>query len=409
MKVLYFHQHFITPDGSGGTRSYELARALVDRGHAVTMVCGQSDRGRLNLPWSDSRGAYEGLVDGIRVIAFPLNYSNSDGLLRRTLVFCRFALRSIGVALSEPHDLLFATSTPLTAAIPGIVRKLLKPKSRFVFEVRDLWPELPKALGVKNPILIWGMSALEWLAYRLADGCVGLAPGIVDGIRRRAPKGRRIVLVPNGCDLELFSPVKRASLDVPGVTEGDFVAGFMGAHGIANGLDCVLDVASILKRRQRMDIKIVLIGDGKKRPALVERAKREELHNCILRPLMKKTEIAKIAASFDCGLQVLADVPAFYFGTSPNKFFDYLASGLPVIVNYPGWLAELIAESNCGLVVPPSDPEAFANALEALADKPTLRAVMGVRARELGESSFDRLQLAAKFVGFLEEVHGQPK
>lgn len=404
MRVLYFHQHFTTPDGAGGTRSYEFARALLARGHQVTMVCGRNDRSSLNLPWQPRDGWFRGDIDGIDVIALPVEYSNSDGLLRRSFVFLRFALSSIGIAFRAPHDVLFATSTPLTAAVPGIVRKLVRPRSRFVFEVRDLWPELPKALGLRNPILLGGMSVLEWLAYRTADACVGLAPGIVEGIRRRGPAGQPVAMVPNGCDLDLFHPRKRAPLEVPGVGAGDFVAGFTGAHGVANGLDAVLDAAAELKRRGRRDIKLVLIGDGKCKPALVERARREGLDNCVFLPLVKKTEIARVTASFDCGLQILANVPAFYFGTSPNKFFDYLSSGVPVLVNYPGWMAGLVEANRCGLAVPPARPDAFAEALCRLADDAAGRAEMGRRARALAEGSFSRAELANNWTQVIESV-----
>jgi glycosyltransferase involved in cell wall biosynthesis len=404
MRILYFHQHFTTPDGTGGTRSYEFVRALVQRGHTVTMVCGHSERSALNLPWDKARGWHRGEIDEIDVIALPLAYSNRTGLARRTWLFLSFALRGVLIALRHDYDLLFATSTPLTAAIPGIAMKLSGRGKPFVFEVRDLWPELPKALGMRNPLLLGAMSLLEWLAYRCGDACIGLAPGIVDGIRRRAPANRRVELIPNGCDLELFHPAKRTQLELPGIKPGDFVAGFTGAHGVANGLDAVLDAAAELKRRGREDIKLVLIGDGNCKDALLDRAKREGLDNCLFFPPVKKTEIARITASFDCGLQILADVPAFYRGTSPNKFFDYISSGLPVIINYPGWLADLIKARGCGVAVRPGDAEALAEALCQLARAAHECAVMGQAARRLAETEFNRETLCEEFVLLLAEM-----
>lgn len=404
MIVLYFHQHFTTPDGAGGTRSYEFARALIQRGHRVTMVCGRHDRSALALPWDAKERWFRGEIDGIDVIALPLNYSNSDGLLRRTQVFLRFAFRSIRIAFRERHDVLFATSTPLTAALPGVVLKLFRPRSRFVFEVRDLWPELPKALGLRNPILLGGMSLLEWLAYWTADACIGLAPGIVEGIKRRGPRGLPVAMIPNGCDLELFTPAKRSTLTVPGVAPGDFVAGFTGAHGVANGLDAVLDAAAELKLRGRIDIKLILIGDGKCKDDLIARAQREGLENCLFFASVKKTEIARVTASFHCGLQILADVPAFYFGTSPNKFFDYISSGIPIVINYPGWLAEIVASNDCGIAVRPRDPAALADALMFLADQGQSRQRMGRAARGLAETSFSRSSFANQFCDVMEDV-----
>lgn len=402
MRVLYFHQHFTTPDGSSGTRSYEFARALIAQGHRVTMVCGQIKSGGFRLPWQQKERYCAGEIDGVQVISLPLSYSNHDGLLRRGWLFLRFAWRSIRIALRRDYDVLFATSTPLTAALPGIVIKLLGRRQPFIFEVRDLWPELPRALGMRNPLLIGGMSALEWLAYRCADICVGLSPGIVEGIKRRAPRDCRVEMIPNGCDLDLFKPELRAPLKLPGINPEDFVAGFTGAHGIANGLDAVLDAAVELKRCGRNDIKLLLIGDGKQKDRLMARAQRDGLTNCLFLPPMKKTEIARITAGFSCGLQVLADVPAFYYGTSPNKFFDYISAGLPVLTNYPGWIASLVAEHACGIAVSPHDAGAFAAALCRLADNPHTRMAMGRDARRLAERHFPRRVLSGRFLALVE-------
>ena len=141
MKVLYFHQHFTTPSIGGGTRSYEFARRLVERGHQVTIVCGEF--AKLNLPASDTKNVYRGDVDGIDVIQIALPYSNSDSIAKRAMIFLKFGFLGLKVALKEEYDLLFATTTPLTAGIPGIFMKWMGKKKTFVFEVRDLWPELP--------------------------------------------------------------------------------------------------------------------------------------------------------------------------------------------------------------------------------------------------------------------------
>jgi len=406
MKILYFHQHFSTPKGATGTRSYELARALIERGHQVTMVCGSYTLGN-----TDGAATQNGrkLVDGIEVIEISLAYSNYDSLLRRSWLFMHFALRSIWIALTEKYDLLFATTTPLTAGLPGIVMKCFRRKP-FVFEVRDLWPELPKAMGVvTNPLVLGALSLLEWLSYRTADACIGLSPGIVEGIRRRSRPGQPIAMIPNGCDLELFQPQDRASLVLPGIAPTDCVAVFTGAHGQANGLDAVLDAAAELTRRGRRDIKFVFIGDGKLKPVLRARAEREGLAQCRFIDPMPKRQLNSVVASCDVGLMILADVPAFYYGTSPNKFFDYLASGLPVVNNYPGWLAGLVKEHSCGVAVPPRDPSAFADAMEYLADHPEERTTMRRQARRLGETQFSRGQLAGEFVAWLEKSAGLKK
>jgi glycosyltransferase involved in cell wall biosynthesis len=403
VRLLYFHQHFATPQGSSGTRSYEFARALIARGHQVTMICGAHKLSGLDLPYDEAKGWHRGNVDGIDVISLPLAYSNRDSLVRRGLAYVRFALRSVRLALTLDCDLVFATSTPITAVIPGLAAKWLRGKP-FVFEVRDLWPELPRALGLRNPFLLGGMSLLEFLGYRSADACIGLSPGIVEGIRSRADERLPVAMIPNGSDLEVFHPAKRAQLALPGIGPDDFVAGFTGAHGVANGLDALLDVAVELKRRGDTRVKLAFIGDGKEKERLAAKATELGLANCLFFPPVPKSELGAITASLDCGLMVLRDIPAFYRGTSPNKFFDYIAAGIPVVNNYPGWLAGLITEHRCGIVVPPGNAAAFADALQSFAADVNGRHTMGAAARALAEKEFARPILADRFIATLEAI-----
>lgn len=401
MRVLYFHQHFSTPNGSVGIRSYEMARRLIARGHQVTMVCGSYGGGETGIKDPFKNGKRRANVDGINIVEFDLAYSNSDGFIKRALTFVKFALRSIGLVFSEKYDLVFATTTPLTAGIPGIFARWIMRKP-FVFEVRDLWPELPKAMGViTNPIVLALMSFLEWASYRSAHCCVGLSPGIVEGIKARGVSADRIELVPNGCDLDIFASAQE-SWRPKGVSSEDLMAVFTGTHGLANGLDAVLDAAKELLKRKRTDIKLVLVGQGKEKPALVERAKTEVLNNVVFHDPVSKTRLSGLMASSDLGLQILANVPAFYYGTSPNKFFDYIAAGLPVLNNYPGWLAGMIEQNECGFAVSPDNPQAFADALEQAADNRANLLKMGRNARALAENEFDRTLLSNRFVDWLE-------
>jgi len=403
LKVLYFHQHFVTPKGAGAIRSYAMARKLIEQGHTVTMVCGSNTTGTTGLEGPFHRGQRRGTVDGIKVVELDLAYSNNDGFMKRALTFLLFAWRSIIIALTEKYDVVFATTTPLTAGIPGIFARWLRNKP-FVFEVRDLWPELPREMGViTNPAVLWAMGILEWASYRSANRLVGLSPGIVEGIRKLGVPAERIALVPNGCDLDIFT--EKAEPWLPnGVLGSDLVAVFAGTHGVANGLDAVLDAAMELKRRERTNIKILLIGDGKLKPALQARAKRESLTNVVFHDPVKKADLAGLMRAADLGMQVLANVPAFYYGTSPNKFFDYISAGLPVLNNYPGWLAEMIEREQCGFVVPPADAVAFAKALEQAADDRELLPAMGQRAKALAKREFDREIMASEWVDWVTGV-----
>jgi glycosyltransferase involved in cell wall biosynthesis len=397
MKILYFHQHFSTPKGATGTRSYEFSRALITRGHEVTVVCGSywiADSG-LKCPFN--HGVREGCVDGINVIELQLSYSNSDGFLQRAMLFLKYSVAGIKLALSLDYDLVFATTTPLTAGIPGIFAKLIRRKP-FIFEVRDLWPELPKAMGViKNPLVLKLMGILETVSYRIADKCVALAPGIADGITQKAPE-KEVIIIPNGSDAIRLTKVECAQSQ-------KLIAAFSGAHGIANGLDAILNAALELLNMGEEGIEIQFIGDGKMKAGLIQRVERENITNCFFLDPMPKVELFKyLNESVHVGLMVLDNVPAFYNGTSPNKFFDYLSIGLPVLNNYPGWLANLIEANNCGIVVKAGDAKEFARALVEYRDDPVKRVQNGKNSKLLSEKQFSRGKLADKFIEYIESA-----
>jgi glycosyltransferase involved in cell wall biosynthesis len=378
-----------------------MARGLIDRGHSVIMVCGSYEGNHTGLTESFENGQRRGVVDGIDVIEFDLVYSNSDRFISRIWTFFKYALRSIKIIFKEKYDVVFATTTPLTAGIPGIVARRLR-KKPFVFEVRDLWPELPKAMGViTNPFVLILMSALEWLSYHSADRLIALSPGIAKGIQKRGVDPKTVTLIPNGCDLDIFDGSAK-KWRPEGITSSDLLVLFAGAHGPANGLSSVLDAAAELKLRERNDIKFLLVGDGKLKPSLVSRALSEQLDNVLFHKPVNKIKLAGLMRATDLGLQTLANIPAFYYGTSPNKFFDYISAGVPTLNNYPGWLADMISENNCGFCVQPENAIAFADALEKAAnDRPALT-LKGANAKRLAVEKFDRKIQSSEWVDVLE-------
>ena len=374
MKILYIHQYFSTPQGSVGTRSYEFGRRLVAAGHEVTILCGSSHL--TDVPDE---------VDGMQIELINVHTSNRDSLIKRAFGFVLFSFLASWKTLRMDYDVIYATSTPLTVGLPAICAKRLRGKP-YVFEVRDLWPELPKAMGIiQNGLAVSFLEWFEGACYRNADACVGLSPGIVEGIRKKRPDGD-IVLIPNACDLDVFGRAPNEAR----AEEPQFTAVFCGAHGRANGLESLVEAGAVLKRRGRDDIRIVFIGDGQKKDGLQRSASEEGIDQCIFLDPMPKTELAEFLSKADLGLMILADIEAFRYGTSPNKFFDYIASGLPVLCNYPGWLTDLIIKHNCGSSVAPVDAEALADALIEYADSPDQCTEQGANARALAESEFGR-------------------
>ncbi len=400
MKILYLHQFFTTPKGAGGTRSFELAKRLVARGHSVTVVCGSLINGNTGLSAAFTNGKREGLVSGINVIEYELPYGNQHSLLRRSFAFLKYSWRVSLFAMAFKADLIFATSPPLTVAIPTMLSRMFS-RSKIVIEVRDLWPESPKAMGViKSKPLLWAMRVLEILLYRSAHRFVALAPGIKQAIMAMGYSADAIELVPNGSDMEENTDVgAQRLLNAP---EGTLVALYAGTHGMANGLDAVLDACAHLKKRGREDIKIVLCGAGQTKDELKSRAHAENLSNVIFMDPVTKDKVPALMKGADLGLQILMDVPVFYYGTSPNKFFDYIAAALPVLVNYEGWIADMINENQCGFVVPANQPAAFADALEKAHAQQKALSILGENGQVLARREFDRDLLGTRLINWLE-------
>lgn len=395
MKIIYIHQHFGTRADATGTRSYEFAKRLLARGHDVTMVCGASEYNLSRNP--DGRKISAFFTDGIKVLQATVPYSNKQSFLLRTINFFRFVWYAYWAARAEKDvDLVFASSTPLTVSIPGVLAARYH-RVPFGFEVRDLWPELPVAMGaIKNPIILWAMKKLELWSYRRASWIVALAPGIKNGIARSGYPEHRISMIPNCSDTDLFKP---------GAMKNDtqeLVLVFTGAHGRANGLDAVIDAAHEIKKRGGTGIRFLFVGDGSEKARLIQRANKLSLESMSFQDPVPKTQLARILQRAHVGLMILKNVSAFYGGTSPNKFFDYLAAGLAVLNNYPGWLAEIIEQNRCGVVVPPDNPSAFADAVLRLRDNRHELEEMRKRSRMLAETKFSRDTLGEKFAAVIE-------
>ncbi|MBC8232321.1 glycosyltransferase family 4 protein [bacterium] len=406
MKITYICQYFSTPQkGVAGSRAYEFAKRLVARGHKVTIVSGiYSLKKRAEVNEEFIRHEEQ---DGMKLIWINLVYSTHQGFFYRVWNFILFSAVSSWIALRLPCDLVFATSPPLTVGIPGLLAKWFRRKP-FVFEVRDLWPDFPIAMGIlKNHVAIWMIKRVEKKIYKSSSRIIVLAPGIRDSIAQTGYPKEQLILIPNACDLELFMPSEikpiRKKLRVG---NDELVLIYMGAHGRANGLDAIIDVAAEIQERQENGIQFVLIGDGSEKQRLMDRAQRLNLTNIQFLPPMPKQELATIVNEADVGMQILKNVPTFYWATSPNKFFDYISAGLPVLINYPGWLAEIIKQNQCGVEIVSENPQAFADAVILMKKQRHSLKEMGKRSRLLAEKKFDRNKLAMKFIETIENIRG---
>lgn len=401
MKIIYLYQYFITPKGAGATRAYEMAKRLVDMGHEVHMVT--SDAGWMGQSReNDATDWFKTNEDGIHVYWLPVPYSNYMGFVARVKAFLRFMLAARKKAISLGGDVVYATSSPLTITIPG-VHASRKNKIPMVFEVRDLWPEAPIQMGkLNNPILRFIAKRLEVYAYKNAAHVVGLSPGMRDGIVAVGKAPEDVSMIPNSSDIELFSqvgPVSDSAKEQFGVS-GKFVFSYCGTMGEANGLNFVLDAAADLKRRGDSQVQFLLIGDGKERPNLEERVNRESLDNVTFSAPLPKEQIVQVFEASDVCMTIFKNVPILRT-CSPNKLFDSLAAGRPVLTNMPGWLGDIAEDDHTGVLVQPDNVAGFADKVIWMSEHPEELREFSKNSRALAKARFDRDFLAKKLEAVL--------
>ena len=400
MNIVYIHQHFSTPRGRTGTRSYDFARHLVARGHRVTVVTGvygASDLADLVLDRRITRRH----VDGIDLRIINVRHDNKQAFWRRLAAFLGFMfLSTLEVLRVRDADVVFATSTPLTTGVPGTLAHWLRGVP-FVFEVRDIWPETAVAVGaVTNPLLIWLAGRAERTFYRAAARIVVISERMAERLREHLwPRADKVCVIPLGTDVPLYT---QAAPDLAWRREhgleGKFVAVYAGAHGRVNALGWTLKAAARLK--DDPNVRFVFIGDGALKASLRADAQAQGLANVLFLPPMAKENLAGVLKACDLGLMTLENL--LIFDTAcPNKFMDYLAAGLPVIVNFDGEAGWIARREGCGVVVPPEDPDAMAAAIRDLASDPARRREMSARGQALAAARFDRSRLAGELEAVL--------
>ena len=404
VRILYLHQYFTTPAMSGGTRSYEMARRLVQAGHQVEMIT--SWREPVAGTSRPSRGWWVEEVDGIRVHWLPVAYDNRMGFLRRMAAFIHFALAAGHRAATLAADVVFATSTPLTIALPAAAAAGWQ-RIPMVLEVRDLWPAVPIALGIlRGPAAVLARG-LERFAYARAQAVVALSPGMAQGVSRCGYPPERIAMIPNSADRELFSVPASAGQDFrrrhPPLGNRPLVV-YTGALGRANAVGFMVEMAAAT-RTLAPEIQFLVVGDGAERDTIAAAAAAHGLlgESFHMLPPCAKNAIPAILSAADLACSFLVNVPAVW-ENSPNKVFDALAAGCPVLINYPGWIGECLTTSGAGLVVSNTDPQAAARALVAFLADPEARARAQRAARTLAAGPFDRDRLAATLRQVLEQV-----
>jgi glycosyltransferase involved in cell wall biosynthesis len=399
MDILYIHQHFATPKGSTGTRSYEFARRWVKAGHKVTMVTGCYDIG--GLP--PAKKLYRRLnIEGINVVVVGTRYSNKQSYIQRIVSFMSFCILGLYAGLKTKNvDIIYATSTPLTVGVTAIILKWLK-NVPYVFEVRDQWPEIPIELGIiKIRIVKKFLLLLEKRIYKRSSAIVALSPGMADGIKKVLNVEKQVEVVPNSCDIDVFGPDIDGSAIRKKYKWGDkLVLLHFGAMGRANGLDFVIDAAD--KMEDNTDIHFVLAGDGGTKRILAERTEKLGLNNIEIIDGVPKKKLAGLVAACDVAMVIFANFPILE-NNSANKFFDSLSAGKPLLLNYSGWQRKILEENNAGFGCDLWNIEQFVEKVLYFNSHRKQLKNMGQNARKIAVKNFGRDKLAAQVLSLLEE------
>ena len=406
-------QYAASPDQAGGTRQFDFAKELIKRGWRVVIwassfsylehkevVLSPGERWRIEE------------IEGVLFVwlrSFP--YECNDW--RRVVNIVHFAgtlyrqgrrLPSRARPMIPLPDAILAFSVPLFAPLAayGLAKAH---RARFYLEVGDLWPQTLVDMGVlpeRHPVTAL-LRSLERFLYRRSRRIVVSLPHAERYLRDLSIEPERIVYLPNGVDLERFATTAaRGRPD--GKEEGrPFTVMYVGAHGPANALDTLLEAAKILKEQGCRDIHIALVGDGQEKPRLQELARRWALNNVEFRGAVSRREVPGLLEEADATVLLLRNLPLYRYGINLNKLFDYMAAGKPIVLagnpaNNP------VGEAGCGLIVPPEDPKALAEAILRLYEMTEEeREAMGRRGRAYVEKHHAIPVLVEKLIRCLEE------
>ncbi len=405
MHILIIHQAFAALNEAGGTRHIEMARCLVERGHRVTVIAspvnylsGKSAAGKRRFIERQE------VEPGLTILRAYTYTAFHRSFLHRVISFISFMISSFFAGLGvRGVDLVWGTSPPIFQGVTAWLLARLK-RAAFLFEVRDLWPAFAIAVGVlHNPLLVRLSLWLERFLYRHADRVMVNSPGFLEHVRARG--ARRVELVPNGADPAMFSPEQDgASFRQYHGLHGRFIVLYAGAHGLSNDLGVVLEAARLLAGTPA--VQFVLVGDGKEKPALQQRAQQMGLDNMLFLPPVAKDQMAEVLAAADACVAILKPLE-LYKTTYPNKVFDYMAAGRPVLLAIDGVIRAVVEQAGAGIFVPPGDAAALAQAAAGLSADPAGAREMGRRGRAYVEEHFNRAALTEQLAQILEEMAGK--
>jgi glycosyltransferase involved in cell wall biosynthesis len=385
VKVLILHQHFNTPEKGGAIRSYYLAKALVDAGVETVVITAHNEK---NYKTENT--------EGIEVHYLPIAYDNRFGFSARSSSFLKYVWSAGRLAAKfEGVNYCYAISVPLTI---GLAAMWIKKRQGipYIFEVGDLWPDAPIQMGfVKNYFFQQALFGLEKSIYQSAESVVALSPAIKSAVEKKVP-GKKIHLIPNMADTEFYrQELKRSELEEKFGVKNKFVVSYIGAIGVANGLDYFIECANTC-RKAELPIQFIMCGDGALLDRLKGHANHLGLHNLTFADFTNRKGVKEIMNITDAAFVCYKNVPILETG-SPNKYFDGLAAGKLIVINFGGWIKKEIEEKQCGIYVEQLQPTDFVKKIRPFVSDQKLLLTYQESARRLAEAKYARRILGDSF------------
>ncbi len=404
MHILFLTDNFPPEGNAPATRTFEHVREWVNTGHKVTVItCAPNfPEGRVFEGYKNKWLLRE-KIEGINIWRVKTYITANDGFIKRTIDFISFMFSSFLFGLFVKNvQVVIGTSPQFFTIISAWALGKCK-RVPFVFELRDLWPASISAVGIINsPLIIYILEKLEVFLYHQASLIIFVTQSFKFELQNKGVPTEKIVVLPNGVDLAKYKPLlsKDAEFSKKYHLKDKFVAGYIGTHGLAHGLDTIIQTAELLKDDN--DIRIVFAGGGADRNRLEELVKADRLQNVVMIQRQPKELMQKLWSVCDVSLVTLKN-KSLFSTVVPSKIYESMAMKLPIIISVPeGEATKIIRSKNCGLIVAPENPIDLAQAVKKLKEDKALYQALSANS-VLAAQRYDRKYLANEMLSYLKD------
>jgi glycosyltransferase involved in cell wall biosynthesis len=405
MRILFITDNFPPEVNAPASRTFEHCREWVRLGHEVIVVtCFPNfPMGKVYDGYTNSLYHKEMIAD-ITVIRVWSYISANQGFLKRILDYISFMISATIISLKLGNfDKIIGTSPQFFSAVAAYLIGAIK-FTPFIFELRDIWPESIRAVGVmKDSKLIKWFELIELYLYKRSVHIISVTHSFKENLVTRHIPAAKISVVRNGVDLSRFYPrPKDLALTKQLKLDKCFVAGYIGTHGMAHALETVLDAGEILQGKQDCHIKIILLGSGAQKQELIDYSVSRNLKNIIFIDTVDKSQVARYWSILDVCIVHLRDTPLFKT-VIPSKIFESMGMGIPLIHCVLGESARIIENESIGWVIHPEDPQTLANAMIEASSNNDLLLRMANNCRAAAKK-YERRSMAMKMINDIKSI-----